>query len=109
MTIEELPAPEEGKFAKLFRRMRKKAPENAENAEFAENAETDGNADSVETDKSAADGERTENAEADGAESVQISEMSDGKDGEAQGGDDKRVTKRVAISPLRLGALINQG
>ena len=88
VTIEELPAPEEGKFAKLFRRMRKKAPENAEmeNAEFAENAETDGNADNVETDGSAADGERTENAETDGAESVQISEMSDGKDGEAQGG-----------------------
>lgn len=82
VTIEELPAPEEGKFAKLFRRMRKKAPEKAEmeNAEFAENAETDGNADNVETDESA------ENAETDGAESVQISEMSDGKDGEAQGG-----------------------
>lgn len=96
VTIEELPAPEEGKFAKLFRRMRKKAPEkaesaeSAENAEFAENAETDGNADNVETDGSAADGERTENAETDGAESVQISEMSDGKDGEAQDGDDKK-------------------
>ena len=85
VTIEELPAPEEGKFAKLFRRLRKKAPENAE----TENAETDGNADSVETDGSAADGERTENAETDGAESVQISEMSDGKDGEAQDGDKK--------------------
>lgn len=87
VTIEELPAPEEGKFAKLFRRMRKKAPENAEteNAEFAENAETDGNAENAETDESAADGEHTDNAE-----SVQISEMSDGKDGEAQGGDDKK-------------------
>ena len=90
VTIEELPAPEEGKFAKLFRRMRKKAPENAENAEFAENAETDGNADNVETDGSAADGESAENAETDGAESVQISEIPDGKDGEAQGGDDKK-------------------
>ena len=90
VTIEELPAPEEGKFAKLFRRMRKKAPENAENAEFAENAETDGNADNVETDGSAADGESAENAETDGAESVQISEMSDGKDGKAQDGDDKK-------------------
>ena len=89
VTIEELPAPEEGKFAKLFRRMRKKAPENAEsaeNAEFAENAETDGNAENAETDESAADGEHTENAETDGAESVQISEMPDGTDGEAQGG-----------------------
>ena len=90
VTIEELPAPEEGKFAKLFRRMRKKAPENAENAEFAENAETDGNADNVETDGSAADGESAENAETDGAESVQISEMSDEKDGKAQDGDDKK-------------------
>ena len=93
VTIEELPAPEEGKLAKLFRRMRKKAPgnaESAENAEFAENAETDENADSMETDESAADGERTENAETDGAESVQISEMPDGTDGEAQGGDDKK-------------------
>lgn len=86
VTIEELPAPEEGKLAKLFRRMRKKTPENAESAEFAENAETDGNADSVETDGIAADGESAENAETDGAESVQISEMSDGKDGESQGG-----------------------
>ena len=88
VTIEELPTPEEGKFVKLFRRMRKKTPENeesAESAEFAENAETDENADSMETDESAADGEHTENAE-----SVQISEMSDGKDGEAQGGDDKK-------------------
>lgn len=93
VTIEELPTPEEGKFVKLFRRMRKKTPENeesAENAEFAESAETDENADSVETDGSAADGERTENAETDGAESVQISEMPDGTDGEAQGGDDKK-------------------
>ena len=93
VTIEELPAPEEGKFAKLFRRMRKKAPgnaESAESAEFAENAETDGNAENAETDESAADGERTENAETDGAKSVQISEMSDGKDGESQGGDDKK-------------------
>lgn len=90
VTIEELPAPEEGKFAKLFRRMRKKAPENAENAEFAENAETDGNADNVETDGSATGGESAENAETDGAESVQISEMSDGKDGKAQDGDDKK-------------------
>lgn len=86
VTIEELPAPEEGKFAKLFRRMRKKAPENAEKAEFAENAETDGNAENAETDESAADGESAENAETDGAESVQISEMPDGTDGEAQGG-----------------------
>ncbi len=92
VTIEELPAPEEGKFAKLFRRMRKKAPENAEmeNAEFAENAEADGRADNVETDESAADGESAEIAEADGAESVQISEIPDGKDGESQGGDDKK-------------------
>lgn len=88
VTIEELPAPEEGKFAKLFRRMRKKAPENAEteNAEFAENAETDGNAENAETDGSAADGESAENAETDGAESVQISEMPDGTDGEVHGG-----------------------
>lgn len=84
VTIEELPAPEEGKFAKLFRRMRKKAPENAESAEFAENAETDGNAENAETDESA------ENAETDGAESVQISEIPDGTDGEAQGGGDKK-------------------
>ena len=90
VTIEELPAPEEGKFAKLFRRMRKKAPGNAESAEFAESAETDENADSMETDESAAGGESAENAEADGAESVKISEMSDGKDGEAQGGGDKK-------------------
>ena len=89
VTIEELPAPEEGKFAKLFRRMRKKAPENAESAEsaeFAENAETDGNAENAETDGSAADGESAENAETDGAESVQISEMPDGTDGEVHGG-----------------------
>ncbi len=89
VTIEELPAPEEGKFAKLFRRMRKKAPENAESAEsaeFAENAETDENAENAETDESAADGEHTENAETDGAESVQISEMPDGTDGEVHGG-----------------------
>ena len=89
VTIEELPAPEEGKFAKLFRRMRKKAPgnaESAESAEFAESAETDENADSMETDESAADGEHTENAETDGAESVQISEMPDGTDGEVHGG-----------------------
>ena len=87
VTIEELPAPEEGKLAKLFRRMRKKTPENAESAESAEFAE---NADSMETDGSAADGEHTENAETDGAESVQISEMPDGTDGESQSGDDKK-------------------
>lgn len=91
VTIEELPAPEEGKFAKLFRRLRKKAPENAETDE---SAETDGNADSVETDGIAADGESAENAETDGAESVQISEMPEGKDGESQDGESSAKKKK---------------
>ena len=98
VTIEELPAPEEGKFAKLFRRLRKKAPENAEGAEFAENAEADGSADNAETDESAADGGSADSVETDGAESVQISEMPDGKDGEADGSAENNEGAELAVT-----------
>ena len=101
VTIEELPAPEEGKFAKLFRRLRKKAPENAEsaesaeNAEFAENAETDGNAENAETDESAADGESAENNE--GAELAVTAETDGEAGGSADGENSAKKKKRGSV------------